>query len=56
MPQDLNLAGKPPFKSKRISIPRMNNNSADNEGNQLFCNNSFRSELDVDSGLPPLLK
>uniref|UniRef100_A0A1B6CX31 WD repeat-containing protein 37 n=1 Tax=Clastoptera arizonana TaxID=38151 RepID=A0A1B6CX31_9HEMI len=56
MPQDMNITGKPPTKSKRISIPRMNNNSADNEGNQLFCSGSFRSEVETESGLPPLLR
>lgn len=57
MPQDIAQTGKPPFKSKRISIPRMNNNAGDIEGNQmLYHANSFRSDVDVDSTLPPIIR
>lgn len=54
MPQDdrTSQASKPP-KSKRISIPRQ----SEGEVCQLFHNNSFKSDIDVDgSSLPPAIK
>jgi hypothetical protein len=55
MPQDVlqNHTGKPP-KSKRINIPRVQSNTETDIHN--FQSQSFRSDMDGDSLIPPLFR
>ena len=55
MPQDVvpNHTGKPP-KSKRINIPRVQSNTESEIHN--FQSQSFRSDMESDSMIPPIFR